>query len=221
MVKEPIPYFTSGTLEFLEQLKQNNNRDWFQQKKPVYENSVKNPTKAFAIAMEGELERLTGEPHKAKIFRINRDVRFSKDKTPYNTHAHISWTCRDGEAGGPAWMFGLSTEYCTLGCGNFEFSKPMLDAYRNLIAGEGGGRLTKIVGQLEKSNYRLSDPALKRVPSGFPADHPQGRFLRYKGIAVWRDLDGPNSALEPDLGETIINALKPMLPLWKFLSDLQ
>lgn len=89
MAPDPSPYFTTETLEFLEQLKHNNNRDWFQQNKSVYDTSVKNPAKAFAIAMEGELERLCGEPHKAKIFRINRDIRFSKDKTPYNSHIHI------------------------------------------------------------------------------------------------------------------------------------
>ncbi len=77
MTSESSPYFTTRTLEFLGNLKQNNNRDWFQQNKTAYENGVKNRAKAFAIAMEGELERLTGAAQKSKIFRINRDIRFS------------------------------------------------------------------------------------------------------------------------------------------------
>ncbi len=214
------PYFTTGTLEFLRDLKQNNKREWFQSKKADYENGVKNPAKAFAIAMEGELERLAGAAQKAKIFRINRDIRFSKDKTPYNTHIHMSWTNRDGEQGGPAFMFGLSPEYCTLGCGVFEFSKPKLETFRGHVAGGAGEKLAEIIGGLEKSGVRISEPDLKRVPSGFPADHRQARFLRHKGIAAWRDLDGPQDAVVADLDKVVVAALTPMLPLWRFLNDL-
>ena len=221
MTSDKNPIFTTGTLEFLGNLKQNNNRDWFQQNKGAYESSVKNPAKAFAILMEGELERLSGAAQKAKIFRINRDVRFSKDKTPYNTHIHMSWTDRDGGQGGPAFMFGLSPEYCTLGCGVFEFSKPMLDTFRNRVAGESGEALAGIVGELENSGIRISEAALKRVPSGFPADHPQARFLRHKGIAAWCDLEGPQDALVADLDKKVVAALTPLLPLWHFLNDLK
>lgn len=118
-------------------------------------------------------------------------------------------------------MFGLSPEYCTLGCGVFEFSKPKLVAFRSRVAGEAGEELTEVIGRLEKSGFRISEPDLKRVPSGFPADHPQARFLRHKGIVAWRDLDGPQDAVVADLDKSVVAALKPMLPLWRFLNDLK
>ena len=94
--------FSDETLAFLNGLKANNSRDWFDANRKSYEAAVKAPSKAFSDIMAGELERLTGTAQKPKIFRINRDIRFSKDKTPYNTHIHISWMPVGGGEGAPA-----------------------------------------------------------------------------------------------------------------------
>ncbi|MGI9401838.1 MAG: DUF2461 domain-containing protein [Rhizobiaceae bacterium] len=212
--------FGEGTLKFLEKLKSNNNREWFHANKSEYEANVKHPAAAFAHAMEFELENLTGIPHKSKIFRINRDIRFSKDKTPYNVHIHISWSRTDMKSG-PAWMFGSSLEYCTLGCGMFEFSKPGLESYRNAVCGSKGDDLTQVMKGLSASDYRLADPALKRIPTGYPDAGSNAELLRYKGFMAWFDLDGPRAVLDPDLIKTSVRRCKPMLPLWKFLSDLE
>ncbi|MFZ2101712.1 MAG: DUF2461 family protein, partial [Oricola sp.] len=77
--------FNDETITFLADLKANNARDWFADNKPLYERALKKPAGAFAGLMADELEKLTGAPHKPKIFRINRDVRFSRDKSPYNS----------------------------------------------------------------------------------------------------------------------------------------
>jgi uncharacterized protein (TIGR02453 family) len=212
--------FTDETLGFLAGLKANNTRDWFNENRKAYEAAVKQPAEAFADIMAGELETLTGVAHKPKLFRINRDIRFSKDKTPYNTHVHSAWMPVDGGEGAPAWMFGLSTEYCTLGCGVFEFPKGILATYRHKIAMEYGDDLGRIVGGLKADGYRLQEPALKRVPPGFPDDHPWVELSLHKGIMLWRDLEAPDAATKPDLMDRCLRHFGELLPLWRFLRDL-
>ena len=99
--------FPKETLSFLKDLKTNNNGDWFTKHKTDYEQTIKKPAEEFCPLMTEALSDLTGLPHKAKIFRIYRDVRFSKDKAPYNDHLHISFL-PDLPKGPPlGWHFGL------------------------------------------------------------------------------------------------------------------
>lgn len=213
--------FTGEAVTFLKKLKANNNRDWFLENKKTYEAEIKKPAALFSTVIVEELETLTGHGHKAKVFRINRDVRFSKDKTPYNSHLHISFTPESRLASPPAWMFGLSTEYFTLGCGVFEFDKTALGTYRKNVAGEAGGQLSRLMGKLGKDGIRFSDPALKRVPSGFPQDHPHAELLRRKGLASWLDFDSPAAAAGPDIVETCMSGFKRLQPVYDTLNRLQ
>ncbi len=213
--------FTGEAVTFLKNLKAKNNRDWFLENKKTYEAEIKKPAALFSSVMAEQLQTLTGQPHKAKVFRINRDVRFSKDKTPYNSHLHISFTPESKLASPPAWMFGLSTEYFTLGCGVFEFDKTALDTYRKNVAGTAGDDLSRLIKKLGKDGIRFSEPALKRVPSGFPQDHQHAELLRRKGLASWLDFDGPAAATGPDIVENCTAGFKRLQPIFDVLNDLQ
>lgn len=209
--------FTDATLDFLSGLKANNNREWFAEHKKNYEAAVKKPAKAFSDLVAAELEQLTGTPHKPKIFRINRDIRFSNDKTPYNAHIHISWA---GAGGIPAFMFGVSTEYCTIGCGAFEFPGPVLETWRKTISGPEGARIGGMLDGLADSGFRLSEPALKRVPPGVPPDAPRADLARHKGLAVWHDLEGPAAATRPDIMARVMGHFERLLPVRNLLAGL-
>ncbi len=213
--------FNPEAVNFLKELKANNTRDWFLQNKKTYEAEIKKPAALFSSVMAEELQTQTGQSHKAKVFRINRDVRFSKDKTPYNSHLHISFTPESKLASPPAWMFGLSTEYFTLGCGVFEFDKTALDTYRKRIAGDAGAELGALIEKLVKAGIRFSEPALKRVPPGYPQDHPHADLLRRKGLASWLDYDGPEAATGPKIVETCVTGFKQLMPVFEVLNDLQ
>ncbi len=80
---------------FFLELKANNTREWFQDRKDFYTAEIKKPAELLADLLAEDLNRLTGVPHKPKLFRIHRDVRFSKDKTPYNAHLHFQWNRPD------------------------------------------------------------------------------------------------------------------------------
>ncbi|MEQ9315363.1 MAG: DUF2461 family protein, partial [Henriciella sp.] len=84
---------------FLKTLAANNDRDWFNAHKAERDAAFTRPAAAFADAMAGEFKRLTGHDYSHKIFRLPRDVRFSKDKTPYNTHLRIAWAPDCGTSG--------------------------------------------------------------------------------------------------------------------------
>ena len=129
MAKPRYARFEPETLKFLEELAANNNREWFKENKSRYEEQVLDVALRFIDSMHDPLHDIA--PHfvaqatrvGGSLMRVYRDTRFSKDKTPYNSHLHISFTPESGLSSPPAWMFGLSTEYFTLGCGVFEFDK--------------------------------------------------------------------------------------------------
>jgi uncharacterized protein (TIGR02453 family) len=101
-----------------------------------------------------------------KVFRIHRDVRFSKDKTPYNTHLHMMWS-RGGEAKAPAWFFGAAPDYLTFGMGVMGLEKDTLTRYRQMID-EDGDDLTDALGKAGRprraSPVGLGPRTAQRVP---------------------------------------------------------
>ncbi len=170
--------FNTETVAFLCDLKANNTRDWFAANKPRYETAMKRPAKTFADALAAKLGETYQTDARAKVFRVNRDLRFAKDKTPYNAHIHIA--VGDGMTGN-AWMFGLEPDRLVLGYGNFGFTKSALEAYRKAVAADGDMLAAAV------RDFRLDMPELKRVPSPHPQDHPHGQLLRRKGLCAWID----------------------------------
>lgn len=211
--------FTARTLEFMNELKANNNRDWFHGHKKTYETDYKAPALAFADTMLEQLRGLTDLSHTSKLFRIHRDVRFSKDKTPYNTHMHISFTPEHSMTNPPCWFFGLDSEKLTLGCGTFGFDAPQLQAFRSRIDSSEGAEIEATLLRLTKKGARISDPELKRIPSGYAKDHPQEELLRRKGLSVWTDLGDATAALDDKLLATCRSEFKRLKPVFDLLLE--
>lgn len=186
--------FSQASIGFLSALKANNNKAWFDANRTTYEKAIKRPAASFASQLCNHLQEHTDLQHKAKIFRINRDIRFSKDKTPYNAHVHIALTPQRVNADPPAWLFALEPDKLTLGVGTFAFKGDALETWRTRVSGADGDKLAAILNSLQLDGARLSDPELKRVPAPFGADHPNADLLRHKGLAVWLDFDSPEPA---------------------------
>ncbi|MDA0991990.1 MAG: DUF2461 domain-containing protein [Verrucomicrobia bacterium] len=211
--------FPKATLTFLKNLKANNNRDWFTKNKTSYELAVKQPAEEFSALMTDALSDLTGLAHTAKIFRIHRDVRFSKDKTPYNDHLHISFL-PDLPNGPPlGWHFGLEPGRLTVGTGIFGFKKPALESYRKRVAGSDGDDLAKILDPLVQKGARLNEPELKRVPAPFEPDHAHADLLRRKGLNVWLDLETAKMATKPDIVTACTASFRTIKPVFDWLLD--
>lgn len=181
-------------LGFFDDLAADNSRDWFVANKTRYEAEVKAPAEALLEVLGARLEAATGARQTPKLYRIHRDLRFSKDKTPYNTHLHLQWSDR---ATGICHLFGVSRDYVCAGVGAMAFDKAALERWRARIAGDGGAGFARLVDGLVQAGLRMDPPALKRVPAPHPQDHPRGDLLKRKGIVVWHDLGDSEQAF-PD-----------------------
>ncbi len=218
MAQDAFQGFTKETAQFLKDLKANNTREWFAANKSVYESAMKAPAQQFCAALEGQLHILTGAVHSSKIFRIHRDLRFSKDKTPYNAHLHISFIPESEMASPPCWFFGLSPERLTVGAGIFALDKPALETYRKRVDGRDGATLAALLAGLERDGVRAGEIELKRAPAGYPQDHPQADLLRRKGLSVWKDFEDTRPAMGPDAVRNCLAAYSELKPVRDWLS---
>ena len=192
------------TQAFLKDLAANNDRTWFNANKARYERVYKQPGEAFTAELRPRLEKLAGVKLGGRVFRIHRDVRFSKDKSPYNTHLHLGFQ-HDRQGAEPrrrgGFYFGIDTTAVTLGVGAFDFAPADLDKYRKAVADDHeGGELAGILARL---GARQHDADLKRVPAPYPADHPRAELLKRKGLNVWLDVD-PAGAASPDFPDEVM-----------------
>lgn len=174
-------------LEFYEGLAADNSKSYWLAHKQVYDECVLAPMRELLAELEPE----HGESH---IFRPYRDVRFSKDKSPYKTE--IAAAFRDG-------YVRLSAEGLGAGRGMHQMAPDQLDRYRNAAAADvTGEKLAAIVATLHRQDIGVQGhESLKRVPRSYPADHPRADLLRQKGLYAWRQWD-----VEPWLGTPLARA---------------
>jgi uncharacterized protein (TIGR02453 family) len=165
-------------------LELDNSKRYFEANRRVYEESVRGPMLALVESLEGDYGP-------GKVFRPNRDIRFSKDKSPYKTN--IAATVGMGAKGG---YVSLDARGLMVASGRYELPPDQLGNYRKKAASESTGTsLAGVVAQLEKAGYEIGGEALKRVPAGWPQEHPRAKLLRHKSLYAWKNL-----GLQPWLG---------------------
>lgn len=179
---------------FYSDLAANNTRDWWQENRGPYDNVLKPGAKALLADLTAPLAALADAPIKTKQFRPNRDVRFSNDKSPYNTHLHMMWQLDTEARQNPVFFFGIGLDYITTGAGMMGFDKPVLEDWRKFVDLDTD-RMLGIVAGVEAKGYARRPPELKRVPPAFAKDHPGGDLLRHKGFTIGRELDAGETYL--------------------------
>lgn len=204
--------------EFFADLAQNNTRDWYEPRKAFYVAEIKKPAELLGEILAEDISRLTGKPHSPKLFRIHRDVRFSKDKTPYNAHLHLMWG--QGAAASPAWFFGASPDYLIVGVGLMGLQGDALNRYRAFVDAQGDKLAAAIKTAATSVGASLSDwgpEPLKRVPKPYAPDHAHGDLLKRKALALSAPL--PEGWREAGLVRTIQTTVKALLPIWSLIDD--
>jgi uncharacterized protein (TIGR02453 family) len=166
-------------LQFFDGLKRDNSKVYFEAHRQVYEEQVRQPMEALLA----ELEKDLGPDIDVKIFRLNRDLRFSPDKRPYKEHlgAYLS----SPRAGGV--YLQVSNDGVYVAIGSHEMAPDQLTRFRDAVAAKEGEKLARLVAALVKDGYQVTEPSFKRVPAGYPADHPRGDLLRSKGLMASRN----------------------------------
>lgn len=212
--------FPPGAQAFLADLQANNSRDWFTESRARYDRDIKGPSETLAADLAEGLSGLVGEPMGAKLFRIQRDIRFSRDKSPYNTHIHIAFAPagRGLERTIVGYYLALEPHRLMLGTGVFDLSGADLDAYRAAVDdGKQGARLAAILS--ETKDLRLDGAELKRVPAPYPADHARADLLRRKGLSLWRDVEDQALIASPALSDACLEAFATLAPLHLWLTQ--
>jgi len=171
-------HFKPGLFKFLNDLAANNNRDWFKTHADRYEEQLRGPALRFIEDFEDRLHKIS--PHflaaakksGGSLFRIHRDVRFSKDKSPYKTYTGIQFRHEEGkDAHAPGFYLHLQPREVFAGVGTWRPDTPTVTAIREGIVADPAGWKKVIGGKRFRSTYELSGDALKRPPRGFDGDH--------------------------------------------------
>lgn len=160
-------------LEFFEGLEADNSKAYWQRNKDVYDRVVRAPMEELLT----ELEPAWGE---GRIFRPYRDIRFSRDKSPYKTAI--------GATIGAGYVH-VDARGLSVGSGRWEMAPDQLDRYRSAVADDASGAaLSRIVATARKAGLEVrGHEVLKTAPKGYPKDHPRIELLRSKGLIAWRE----------------------------------
>jgi len=232
---EPFTGFRQEAIQFLADLAANNDRAWFQPRKAEYEELLKRPLASLIAALAERFAArgipLTADPARSP-FRIYRDTRFSRDKSPYKIHyaATFPWIEGAGRAGegaddsphGNGGYFNFQPGEMYIGGGMWMPEKPRLDAFRRAIleAPERVHAALEDPGFVAWFGGARSHEALKRVPPGLPADHPMADLFRWKDIVFGRRL-ADAEVTSPDLPDVLADGYAAAMPVFRFLATLR
>ena len=218
---EPIK---KTTLEFLNSLKQNNNRDWFTKNRTLYLDAKVN----FESFVQEVINKIIdfepimkGLEVKSCVYRINRDIRFSNDKTPYKSHFG-AFIVRGGKKNGDkfaGYYFHIEPGKSIIAGGAYMPPTPWLSAIRENI-NDDPERLLKIIGNKDFVKYfvKIDGEKLKSAPKGYPSDHPHIDLLKFKSYLVVNEVS-EKDIMNPGFIDHVINVMKAMKPLNDFLND--
>ena len=201
--------FPVAALDFYDDLEVDNTKSFWEAHKHVYAESVLAPFTALTAALEPEFGA-------AKIFRPYRDVRFSKDKTPYKTHQGAF--VRVGEATG--YYVELSPRGVRVGSGFYHAPGDRLAAFRAAVVHDRfGPELERLLADIEKDGFEVGGERLKTTPRGFDAEHPRIALLRHKSLTVGRSHGFEPVIHTPELLDVIREDWRRMRPLAEWCRD--
>lgn len=203
--------FSTHATRFFADLEDDNSREFWLAHTDVYEREVKQPMLAL-------LETLPEWYQPFRMFRMNRDLRFTKDKSPYKTaQGAIS------EAEGSDHYLHLDATGLLVAAGAYAMEPDQLERYRSAVDDERLGRgLERVLADLERQEIETEDggvPALKTAPRGYARDHPRIHLLRQKGVVGWRTLTGTELADGDRVRDFVVETFTACTPLVGWLAE--
>lgn len=219
----PFPGFTPEALQFLRDLKATNDRDWFLPRKEVYNDELRDPMQSLIAQLSRELPArgipLSGDPRR-DVFRVYRDTRFSKDKTPYKTHV-AAVLHRDADRRAPGVLYiHVEPGASRVGGGFWRPDREFLKRWRERLAAEPDAFL-EIVADLEAAGLRVetSGSKLTRMPRGFDdfRESPAAEYLKWKGgFAAVRDDVSDEAVQSPAFADLCVETAEAVRPLLEY-----
>jgi len=220
----PFEGFPKEGIEFMRRLKRNNNRPWFEKHKADFEQDVKFPMQCLISSLQPYFESFAPEfdvNPKRSIFRIYRDIRFSKDKTPYKTHVAAHFVLRGKPKGleGSGYYIHIEPGEVFVGGGIYMPDNDQLKKIRRAIT----TRQDEFLGIVRKKSFvkrfkAIEGNRLQRVPRGFEEDHPMAEWLKLKQFFVgveWEE----SKCFKASFVDDVAGAFEDASPLVRFLND--
>ncbi len=216
----PFDGFRPEAIAFLAELAANNDRSWFTPRKPEYEELVKRPLEALCSALAERFAArnlpLTADPASSP-FRIYRDVRFSKDKSPYKPYASARFPIAGG---GPGAYVHIEPGEIFAGGGLWRPDPPVLARWRQIVVSDPA----RVWAALEEPGFadafgEVYGDRLTRVPTGYPKDSPDASLLTLKDIIFRRRL-ADTDVMSPDLPDLLADSYEAAMPVFSLLAGI-
>lgn len=218
--------FPAGVIGFLEGLKAHNDKVWFDAHRAEYDAFYLQPGRAFAAELGERLTRAAvlgdGNVVEGSPFRIFRDTRFSKDKSPYKTHFGVSFGLR-GQVrhDGAGFYFHLEPPRIGLGAGMHAFSKPVLEAYRTALADPAMvASVRSLIGGAEAQGATIWGKTYKKTPRGYAVAPTDEDLLLYSGLFAWLDLAIPPELHSADFLDFCADRYQAVAPMAQWVARL-
>jgi uncharacterized protein (TIGR02453 family) len=216
--------FGPELFRFLRDLKANNTREWFAENKERYEDAVRGPALDFVSDFAPRLEEISPHfiadprPSGGSLFRIHRDTRFSRDKSPYKTHTGIQFRHELGrDAHAPGFYLHLEPKAVFAGAGVWHPDGTALAAIRDAIVADPDGWRSATSGQRAfRRELTLGGDSLKRAPAGYDPEHPLVEDLKRKDFVCYRTLE-EREVCSAGFAEQLAGVYRAASPLVRFL----
>lgn len=217
--------FTRKTIKFLKELDQNNTREWFATNKQRYEDEVRTPAFDYIESMRGPMEKISPyfvvstKKVGGSLMRVHKDVRFSKDKTPYKTNVGIHFKhARGKDVHAPGFYLHIEPGNVFVGIGTWRPESTTLKNVRMLID-EYPDEWTKLVRKVTRgSSFAFGGTSLKRPPVGFSKEHALLDDLKRKDFILIKNLN-VSDVYKKDFHTATAKLFKSAAPLVNFLCD--
>lgn len=218
-------YFSPAFFSFLKDLKAHNTRDWFQANKPRYERDVRDPLLAFIADFGPRLRTISPHfvadprPSGGSMFRIYRDTRFARDKSPYKTHAAAHFEHeRAGSVHAPGFYIHLAPKNVYVGVGIWQPDPDALAKIRGAIVSSPTAWKKAVTAPKFVRRFVVEGETLKRAPQGIDPNHPLIEDLKRKDFTAGVRLT-EKDALSPRFMEQFTDLCRDATPFMKFLTN--
>ena len=219
--------FPRELIQFYQGLSRNNDKSWFNEHKDIYRRHVIAPAQAFVVSMGERLRVLSpGVVADARangagsIFRIYRDLRFSKDKQPYKTFLGIFfWEGNGKRMENPGFYFHLEPDHLMLGVGMHTFPRRLLETYRDsVVHREHGVALAQAIEQVSaKGPYNVGGRHYERIPAGYDAHHKNTDLLLHNGLYASTESPIPEELFSESILDYCFDRFEDMAPIHHWL----
>ena len=205
MTDVQVAGFSAKATKFFEGLEQDNSKDYWTANKAVFEKEIREPMAALVDSLPEQWQPF-------KMFRMNRDIRFSPDKSPYKTQHGAAH-----ETDGTVYYVHLDARGLMAACGAHMMAPDQLDRYREAVAAEGTGiALQDMLRDLREQGFEvghgMGEP-LKTAPRGYPKDHPRVDLLRQKAVSAHRRLTGTSLRDAAAVREFVVDTFDACEPM--------